>query len=158
MTKISKSSPNMLILALALSVLVVASVFATRSTVTVRASSGEPMSSVKPIKGVDVIVQENPGCCRDGRQQTDAEGSFTVTGSDLTPGTYQVSLVCNAKCQSMNDLGAGVIQFTLTGAKESPFKRGMSKQQLVGGVKFSIEIAGRKGEPKTLTGIVSLVK
>jgi hypothetical protein len=103
------------------------------------------MGSVRPVKGIDVIVQKNPGNTAVRQAQTDGEGSFTV--GDLTPGSYQVSLVCKARCQSMNDLGAGVIQFTLTGANESPFKRSMSKQQLVGGVKFSFEITGndRKG-------------
>ena len=155
MTKISKSSANMLILALALSVLVLASVFTARSTGASSVRAVEPMSN-KPVRGIDVVVLKNPGNSASRQTESDADGNFSV--GDLTPGTYQVSLVCNAKCQSINDLNAGVIQFTLTGAKESPFKRNMSKQQLVAGVKFSIEIAARKGEPKTLNGIVSLVK
>jgi hypothetical protein len=157
MTKISKSSTNMLILALALSGSVVASFFITRSTGASSVRAVEPMSSVKPVSGIDVIVrclQCKPPIT--ARSQTDANGSFTV--GDLTLGTYEASLVCNARCQGMNDLSAGVIQFTLTGAKESPFKRNISKQQLVAGANFSVEVVGRKSEPKTLNGIVSLVK
>jgi len=54
----------------------------------------------------------------------------------------------------MNDLSAGVIQFTLTGAKESPFKRNITKQQLVAGVKFPFEL----GKESRVGGIVSLIK
>ena len=153
--KRSKSSINILIAAFGLSTIFVASVFTTHSTLA-RVLTGEPMSSVRPIKGVDVIVQKNPGNTAVRQTLTDAEGSFTV--DSLPPALYQISLVCKARCQSMNDLGAGSIQFTLTGAKESPFKRNISKQQLVNGVKFDFEIAGRGTESRALKGIVSLVK
>ena len=55
----------------------------------------------------------------------------------------------------MNDLSVGNIQFTLTGAKESPFKRNISKQQLIAGVKFPFEVGK---ESRALKGIVSLLK
>jgi uncharacterized surface anchored protein len=121
------------------------------------------MSSVRPIKGIAVIVEKKPGNTASCQTQSDAEGNFTV--GDLTPGTYEVSLVCKAKCQSMNDLNAGVIQFTLTATSTSTkIRQPVFTQQeadtrkLVAGVKFSFEIVGKKHEHKTLNGIVSLVK
>lgn len=161
--KSSKSSISLFIAALSVSTIFVMSVFTARSTVAARAGMGRTMSTVTPVKGIDVIVNKGRGekgyCPQQSMsRQTDAEGSFTV--GDLTPCSYDVSLQCNARCQSMNDLSAGSIQFDLTGAKENPFKRNITKQQLVAGVKFPIEIdaVGRSKEPRYIRGHVSLLK
>jgi hypothetical protein len=152
--KSSKSSITILIAALSVGMIFVASVLGARSNMAA-AGAGEPMSSVKPVRGIDVIVEKGPPG-NSASRQTNTQGSFTV--SDLTPGTYEVSLVCNARCQSMNDLNAGVIQFVLTGAKEADFKRNITKQQLVAGVKFPFEIVARGKEPRYIHGVVSLIK
>jgi len=151
--KPSKFSISILITALSVSTIFVASVFTIRSTQASRARTAEPISSIKPIKGLSVVF-DCPKCIERSKTQTDVEGSFTI--GDLPPGPYQVSLQCNAPCQSLNDISAGNIQFTLTGAKESPFKRNITKQQLVAGVKFPFEIVG--GGTHALKGIVSLLK
>lgn len=147
---------SLLIAALSLSTICVASVFTAGLTVT---RAGAPIGSVKPIRGVDIFLECN-GCKPhwQAKTQSDERGGFQIE-SDRS-GLYDVSLQCNARCQGMTDLSAGTIQFTLTGAKESPFKRNITKQQLVDGVKFSIEIAagGRDKEPRTLKGIVSVIK
>ena len=153
--KRSKSSISILVTALSLSMIFVASAFTARSTAAARVRAGAAVGSVTPVKGIDVVVLKNPGNSASRQTQTDAEGSFSVAGSDITPGTYTVSLVCNARCQSLNDLSVGSIQFTLAGAKESPFKRNITKQQLVAGVKFPFEIGK---ESRALKGIVSLLK
>jgi hypothetical protein len=151
--KLSKSI-SILIATFSLITVFVASVLLARSTVAAKTPLTEPMGSVKPVKGIDVIVQKNPGNTAVRQTQSDAEGSFTV--DSLPPGSYQVSLECKARCQSMNDLGAGSIQFTLTGAKESPFKRNLSKQELVTGVKFPIEIVGKTGNKGKVVGGINV--
>jgi hypothetical protein len=153
--KLSNSSISILIAALSVSTIFVASVFTGRSTVLARARADEPMGSVKPIKGIDIFVECN-GCKPHWQARTlsDDRGGFTVDATP--PGLYQVSLQCNARCQSMNELDAGTIQLTLTGAIENPFKRNITKQQLVDGVKFPFEIG--KEQQSSLRGIVSLLK
>jgi len=159
MAKSSNSHAKMLMLVLALSVLVPVSLFTPNSVVRAR----EPVSSQTPIKGLNVIVQKDSGDTSSREMQTDAEGSFTV--GDLLPGSYSVSLVCKAKCQSMNDLSAGKIQFTLTATSENGRVREPvfsqqegDRRKLFVGIKFAFEITGGKNEAKRIKGIVSLLK
>jgi len=152
--KPSKSSISILIAVLSFGTIFVASVFTTRSTVVARVRVGEPVGSIKPIKGVDVIVQKKPGNTAVRSLQTDAEGSFTV--DTLPPGSYQLWLKCK-ECQSIAIDESGV-HLTLIGTKENPFERKITKQQLVDGVKFPFEIVGRGTESRALKGIVSLLK
>jgi hypothetical protein len=114
------------------------------------------MGSVRPIKGIDIFVECN-GCKPhwQARTQSDDRGGFAVDANQ--PGLYDVSLQCNARCQSMNELDAGTIQFTLTGAKENPFKRNITKQQLVDGVTFPFESAAKETRHE-YKGTVSIVK
>lgn len=106
------------------------------------------------VKGIAVVVKRNPPKGAAHKSQTNAQGSFTING--LEAGLYDLRLECKA-CESM-EIGEAGVQLTLTGTKESNFKRVISKQQLVDGVKFDVEIAGRGKESRALKGIVSLIK
>jgi hypothetical protein len=152
--KLSKSPISILIAALSFSTVFVASVFTARSIVVARVGVAKPMPFSKDVGEIDIIVRKKPGNAI--ARKTNTEGSFTV--GNLTPGLYEVSLVCKTECQRMNHISAtiaGSIQFTFTGAKESPFKRDMTPQQLVKGVTFPFEIVARRnGE---VTGKVAML-
>jgi hypothetical protein len=150
---LSKSSLSILIAALSFSTVFVASVFTTGSTVAARVGVGKPMSSQQPISGVGVTVENIKTHKERFALQTDAEGNFSV---DLAPGLYRVTLECK-KCKSM-DIGESGVQLTLTGTKESDFKRIMTKSQLVSGVEFPFEIVGKAETKIRKQGQVSLVR
>lgn len=142
MMKRSKSSTSILIAALTLSTIFVVSITAFSQT----------GKAAKPIPGIGVTIRKNPPKGAARTIQTNDEGSFTISG--LEAGLYDIRLECK-KCEGM-DIGEAGVQLTLSGTTEGEFKRTLSKRQLISGVEFPIEIAGRGG--KLIHGHVSLIK
>ncbi len=109
-------------------------------------------SSVKPINGVDVIVQ----ClsCKPPvyqRTKSDGDGGFTVSG--LAAREYNIRFQCSA-CV-WGDPHVDRVDIALTGASEKDFKRTVSKQQLTNGVVFAARGVGGSGGTGYLSGRVT---
>jgi hypothetical protein len=140
MIKRSKSSTSILIAALTLSTIFAASAAALSQT----------SKTNTPIKGIGVVIKKPPaGAMR--TTQTDGKGNFTVV---LKPGSYELHLECK-RCERL-EIGEGGVDLTLTGTGDSDGKRTISKEQLVSGVTFPIEIDGQG--KRVLSGHVSLLK
>lgn len=137
--KRSKLSTNNLI-ALTLNAIFVASVFLTGSSGSATIRVGEPRG-VKPVKGIDVIVEKEPGNSASREAQTNADGMFIL--SDMTTGQYKFAVACRSGCASRVVAELPVI-ITLTGTGERNFKRSFSKRQLEAGVTFQVQVTGKQ--------------
>lgn len=131
----AKFSRNIWLAALAVSLAFAAIALVNRQAVVANARAAVP-SSVKPVKGVDVIVQKNPGGSA-SRTKTDAEGNATF--SKLEPGQYKVRLECKECARSV--AGEPSIDLTLTGTRGGDVKRTITKRQLVDGWEVEVSIA-----------------
>lgn len=138
--KYSKFSTNALVTAVALSALVIASGFVAGSAVVAHVRFSEPRT-VKPVRGIDVIVEKEPGNSASREAQTNADGSFTLSG--LEKGQYKFAVACRGDCAS-RVIAALPIYITLTGTGERNFKRTFSKRQLETGVEFLVELNGKQ--------------
>jgi hypothetical protein len=109
-------------------------------------------SSVTPIRGVDVIVQKNPGKGA-AHVQTDGEGGFTVAEMEiltskgwtvvhLEGGWYDIRLGCS-KC-AFTVGGNALVQVTIAGTGNAPLKKNMSKEELVSSVVFHVEVTAKQ--------------
>jgi hypothetical protein len=137
--KRSNISTNNLI-ALTLTAIFVASVFLTGSSVVANARVAKPRG-VKPVRGIDVIVEKEPGNSASREAQTNADGGFTL--SDLTAGQYKFAVACRGGCAARVVAELPII-ITLTGAGERNFKRSFSKRQLEAGVTFQVQFTGKQ--------------
>lgn len=135
--KRSKSSTNIWIATLSLATVFAATSLFGHSAVA-KLGTFVP-SSVKPVRGIDVVVQKNPGNSAARSAKTDGDGGFTVSG--LAAGEYNIRFQCRA-CV-WGDPHVDRVDIALTGASEKDFKRTVSKQQLTNGVVFAVKLGLR---------------
>lgn len=96
------------------------------SIVTAQKGSEGTASATKPVKGIDVIVQKNPGNSAARTATTGENGEFTFV--DLPPGHYSLRIDPSkhregGRVTDMGDLNVGTLLVEVSGSIGGPINR-----------------------------------